>query len=126
FKAHASRESWNEEHAAVMHHLQRFIVEECPVFDRIDARTNRPLGRFGSMRMCGSFSAKRMRLSDERVEFSLTQLGHIDVVCRRQNPAAGTSLDNVGAVYDVEPNCITRIVFGIDDAILRTALMIEH
>src|SRR6185369_13848577 len=65
-------------------------------------------------------------LSDERVEFSLTQLGHIDVVCRRQNPAAGTSLDNVGAVFDVEPNCITRIVFGIDDAILRTALMIEH
>ena len=56
---------------------------------------------------------------DDGVEFFLRELRCIDVVGGRKNAATGARFDNVGAVFVIEADGLTRLIGAIDHAFFR-------
>src|SRR4051794_518856 len=62
----------------------------------------------------------------QSIEFSLCELWHVDVIGRRQYSSCGTSLDDVRAILDVEPNRVSSLIRRVDHTILGTGFTVEQ
>ena len=96
------------------------------MLDGIDSGQNRPLAGFGAVRVRGGLAMQRVRFIHQRVQLGLGQLRNVHVVGGRKHAAAGAGLDHVGAVLDVEPHRVARLVGRIDDAVFGAGLAAEQ
>src|SRR5215475_12520947 len=105
---------WDEIRAALLHHVESFVIEEAAVLDGVDSGANGTLGGFGAVSVRGRFAAQSMSLVDDRVQFLLRELWRVDVVRRRKHAARSTNLDHVGAIFVIEAHCVTSLIGAVD------------
>src|SRR5262249_19164429 len=125
-KTDAGGQRGDEKYTAIVHHAHGFVVEEGAVLDGIDPRANRTFGGFRTVGVSCRFTAQRVRLRHQRIEFRLAQLWDVDIIGGRKNAAAGTSLDDIRTVFDIEADGILRLFRRIDDAIFGTGLVMKQ
>src|SRR5229473_7670452 len=87
------------------------------MLNRRHARAHGEFDSFGAVRMRGDFSLKLICLVDERFQLFKTVLSCADRVAFRQHTAGRTSLDHIGAVFDLQAHRLANLLRSVGDAI---------